>query len=121
MSVETIIIGVIGLAFIVLVIFLVMTLQRLRRVLKTSDRVLKQVHYLLHNISEPSEELIENCNKLVMDVKKKSDGLDVIFRPLYNIKKERHETHKGYDKIGQILECVAEGVELFGKIKKEMK
>lgn len=113
-----IIVGVIGVAFILLVIFFIMTLLRLRRLMKTGDRVLKKVDHLLHALSEPSVELINNSNKLVMDIKKKSEGLDVIFRPLYGLKKHGH---KGYEKISELLEFVAEGVQLFSKIKKEMK
>ena len=116
-----IIIGVIGIAFILLVIFLIMTLQRLRRVMKTADRILTKADHLLHNISEPSVELIQNSNKLVMDVKKKSEALDVVFRPLYGLKKERPEEHTGYKKISELLEYVVEGIQLFNKIKKEMK
>jgi hypothetical protein len=56
-----------------------------------------------------------------MDVKKKSEALDVIFRPLYCLKKERSEEPTGYKKISEILELVIEGVQLFSKIKKEMK
>ena len=116
-----IIIGVIGIAFIILVIFLIMTLLRLRRVLKTANRILMKADHLLHDLSEPTVELIDNSNKLVMDIKKKSEGLDVIFRPLYGLKKERPEEHTGYKKISEILEYVVEGVQLFSKIKKEMK
>jgi len=116
-----IIIGVIGIAFILLVIFLIMTLLRLRRFIKTADRVLTKADHLLHAISEPTVELIQNSNKLVMDVKKKSEALDVIFRPLYCLKKERSEEPTAYKKISEILELVIEGVQLFSKIKKEMK
>ena len=116
-----IIIGVIAIAFILLVIFLIMTLQRLRRFIKTADRVLTKTDHLLHALSEPTAELIHNSNKLVMDVKKKSEALDVIFRPLYALKKERSEEHTGYKKISELLEFVVEGIQLFSKIKKEMK
>ncbi len=116
-----IIVGVVGLAFILLVIFLIMTLQRLRRVMKKTDRLLTETHRLVHTLSEPSAELLHNTNKLVVDIKKKSEGLDVLFRPLYNLKKEKTEGHKGYEKIAELLECAVEGVRLFNKIRNEMK
>jgi hypothetical protein len=116
-----IIVGIIGIAFIVLVVFCVIALQRFRKVIKKTDYVLKEVHYLLHSITEPSVELIENTNKLVLDVKKKSEGLDVLFGPLYCLKKERSGGHKGCEKICDLLGYVAEGIQLFNKIKNEMK
>jgi len=120
MTIE-IIVGIIGIAFILLVIFCIMTLLRLRKLIKKTDRVLTEVHHLLHAVSEPSVELIHNTNKLIIDIKKKSEGLDVLFRPLYGLKKERSEEHKGYEKIYGLLECIVEGVQLFSKIKNEMK
>jgi uncharacterized protein YoxC len=116
-----IIVGAIGASFVVLVIFLIMTLYRLRKVMKKTDRVLTEAHHLLHTLSEPSVELIHNTNKLVVDVKKKSEGLDVIFRPLYDLKKERSEGSKGFEKICDLLECAIEGARLFIKIKNERK
>lgn len=116
-----IIVGTIGAAFVVLVVFLIMTLQRLRKVMKKTDRLLTEVNHLVHAVAEPSVELVHNTNKLVVDVKKKSEGLDVLFRPLYGIKKERPEGHKGVDKICELLECAIEGVRLFTKIRNEMK
>lgn len=113
-----IIAGVVAIAFVLLVVFLIITLQKLRKVIKKTDRVLSEVHRVLRDFSEPGVELIDNTNKLILDVKKKSEGLDVIFRPLYTYKKEGH---KGYEKICDLLGCVAEGVRLFSKIKNEMK
>jgi len=116
-----IIVGVIGISFVLLVVFSIVTLQRLRKVIKKTDRVLTEAHYLLYTLSEPSTELIHNANRLLLDIKKKSEGLDVIFRPLYDLKKEKSEGHKGVEKICDLLECVVAGIQLFSKIKNEMK
>jgi uncharacterized protein YoxC len=113
-----IIVGIIAIAFVLLVIFSIITLHRLRKVMKKTDRVLTDAHHLLHALSEPSVELVHNTNKLVVDIKKKSEGLDVLFRPLYGLKKEKTEAH---EKLSGLLECVIEGVQLFQKIKNEMK
>jgi uncharacterized protein YoxC len=116
-----IIVSVIGFAFIVLVVFFIMTLHRLRKVMKKTDRVLTDVHHLLHDLSEPSIELIHNTNKLIVDVKKKSEGLDAIFSALHGLKKEKIEGSKGFKKICDLLEYALEGARIFSKIKTEMK
>lgn len=118
MTIE-IIFGLFGVCFAILVVFLIMTLLKLCKVLKKADRVLVEVQRLIHGISDPSIKLIHNSNKLVTDVQKKSEGLDVLFRPLYGIKKSKKS--KGNDKIFGLLECAIEGVQLFSKIKSEMK
>ena len=117
-----IIVGIIGLAFIAMVVFIIIALQRLRKVIKKTDRVLSEVHHFVRSMSEPSVELLDNSNKLVMDIKKKSEGLDVLFHPLYHLKKEKSEGHhKGLEKVCDLLGYVTEGIQLFQKIKNEMK
>lgn len=111
-------VGIIAIAFVVLVVFLVITLKRLRKVMKKTERVLSDVHQTLNALSNPSIELVQNTNRLIIDVKKKSEGLDFLFRPLYSLKKSEGHTA---DKIGDIAQFVAEGIQLFNKIKKEMK
>lgn len=116
-----VIVGAIGIAFILLVVFSIITLQRLRKTVKKTDRVLTEIHYLLRSLSEPSVDLVHNANKLILDVKKKSEGLDVIFRPLYCLKKEKSERDTTFEKIIELVGCVAEGIQVCRKIKKEMK
>ena len=115
-----IIVGAIGLTFAILVIFLILTLQDMRKTLKKADRILSDVHKTLDAISEPSTHLIHNMNKLTLDIKKKADGLDVLFHPLYAMKKEEGEK-KGHDTLTEVMECIAGGIRLFYKLKNEMK
>lgn len=115
------IVGGICVAFIVLVVFLIITLQKVRKLMKKADRVLTEAHITMHTLSEPSLTLVENANDLIVDIKEKSEGLDVLFRPLYTMKKEKSHTKNSYEKISEIMECVAEGVRLFSKIKNEIK
>ena len=114
------IVGSIGVAFILLTVFFIITLLRLQKVIKKTDLVLKETHHLIRSISEPSVELIENTNELILDVKKKSEGIDVIFQPLYNLKREKSNVHR-FDKICELVGCIADGIELFRKIKNEIK
>ncbi|MBX9923845.1 MAG: DUF948 domain-containing protein [Rhabdochlamydiaceae bacterium] len=116
-----VVVGVIGSAFVVLVVFLVIALQRLLKVIKKSDVLLSELHDVLNDFSSPSLELVENTNALIVDIQKKSEGLDCLFRPLYAIKKEKFEQSNGAEKISGLIECLAEGVRFFGKIKNEMK
>jgi uncharacterized protein YoxC len=120
MSIETGV-GIVAIAFSMLVIFLFVTLNRLLRVIKKTDRVLTEASHLLRSISEPTVDLIENTNKLIVDVKKKSEGLDILFHPLYGLKKEKPERSKSSERLYEILGCALEGIQLFNKIKKEMK
>ena len=108
-----IILGIIGLAFVVLVIFVVITLQRLGRAIHRTEHVLKEVQDVLRDLSGPCVELMDNANKLILSVKKKSEGLDVLFAPLYGLKKEKHEEHHGVEKIGDLLNYLNEGIHLF--------
>lgn len=105
-----IIAGAVGTAFIILVIFLILTLQKYRNVAKEAER-------LLRSMTDPTRELVENTNELVVDLKKKSEGLDIIFQPLYSLKKRPSNS----EKIGDLLNCVGQGIQLFSKIKNEMK
>ncbi len=112
-----IIVGGIALAFIVLVVFLVLTLQETRKTLRKVDRILTDAHHLLDAVSEPSVHVIHNLNKLTLDIKKKSAGLDVLFRPLYAMNKEDPQEH---DKLSEIMGCLAEAIRLFRRVKNEI-
>ncbi|MBX9838699.1 MAG: DUF948 domain-containing protein [Silvanigrellaceae bacterium] len=116
-----IIASITGVAFIAIAISVIITLKRVRNFIKKTDSVLKEVQNTLRSLSEPSIELIHDTNKLILDVKKKSESLDPIFHPLYNLKKERSEGPKGFEKICDLLGYVSEGIQLFSKIKDEIK
>lgn len=120
MTIE-LIVGVIGIAFIVLVIFFIITLQGLRKTAERTEQTMKEAHHLLRELSEPTVELIENTNKLVEDVKKKCEALDVLFHPLNAFRNNRSEKPNGLEKICCVLGFVEEGIQLYKKIKKEMK
>lgn len=116
-----IIVGAIAVAFAALVIFLILTLQDTRKTLKKTDRILTDIHKTLEAISEPSADLIQSVNKLTLDIKKKSEGIDVLFRPLYAMKEEPRRERSVANEIPEVIALVAEGVRLFGKIKSEFK
>ncbi len=100
-----IIIGVIALAFVVLVIFAILALQDLRKALKKTDKVLTDVHKALGPVSEASVDLLHNVNKLI-----------------HPRSREHHADGKrDNEKISEIIECVADGVRLFNKIKDGIK
>jgi uncharacterized protein YoxC len=111
-----IIAGVAAVAFVILVIFLVLTLRDTRRTLKKADRILSDVHKALDAVAEPAEHLVQSLNKLTLDLKKKSEGLDVLFRPLYGMREGKEE----HDGLCNIVECVGGAIRLFKKIKKEV-
>lgn|ERR1700722_18134770 len=79
-------IGAISIAFIVLVIYLVITLR--------------------------------NVNGLLIDLKEKSATLNVFFRPLKLWNKKKAQGR--YEKIGEIVTFITEGMVLFNKLKKKI-
>ena len=112
-----IIVGIIGAAFIVLSIFIIITLQRFRKTAKKFDRILSDVDHLIRSVTNPSVELIDNANKLIVDVKKKSEGLDVLFHPLYSLKRVGKKMHVHQDTLDTVVDWVAIGVSLWKKLK----
>lgn len=116
-----IIVGIIAVTLIITAIIFIIISHKLARVIKKTDHVLSGANHLMRSLSDPTSELIHNSNKLVLDVKKKSESLDVIFRPLYGFKKVKSGHHDGLEKVGEILCCITEGIQLFSKIKKELK
>jgi uncharacterized protein YoxC len=111
-----IILGVSALAFVILVIFLILALRDARRTLKKADRMMNDVHKIIDEVSEPSVHLIQNLNKLTLDIKKKSEGIDLLFRPFYGMQKGDH----GHDSFSEIVGCISCATQLFRKIKKEV-
>jgi uncharacterized protein YoxC len=87
-------VAVIAVAFVALVVFLIMTLCNLIKTLK-------------------------NVNELTTDIKKKSESLNFLFRPLFKMNKERKEENKNdnYEKASIMMNYMAEGILLFKKLK----
>jgi uncharacterized protein YoxC len=94
---------------------LIITLVRLRKTLKKCDQVLNDTHHLLSALKEPTLETVQHINKLTADITKKSEGLDVLFRPLYAIKKEKPEG----DKFAHLIEFIIQGVQIFNTFRKK--
>lgn len=115
------IVGIIAVAFVALVVFTIIALQNLCKTMKKADRTLAEVHKVLDTLSGPGLELTHNANKLIVDVKKKSEALDVLFRPLYALRREKSDPKNKYEKVSEVMEFVAEGVRLFSIIKDDIK
>ena len=86
--------------------------------MKKTERVLSEAQHLLHGLSEPSVELIHNSNKLVVDIKKNQKDSMCYF--VHFILKKGHDGHH-LEKVGDIAAFVVEGIQLFNKIRDEMK
>lgn len=88
-------VGVIALAFVVLVVYLVLTLIKVIRLLKTT-------------------------NDIAVDLKKKSETLNVFFQPLKKFDKKKSDLkNRKYDKIAEIISFATDGIALFNKLKKK--
>ena len=114
-----IIVGVIALAFATLVVFFIFTLQNARKTLKKTDKILSDIHKTLDAIAEPSAHLVSNVDKLAVDIKKKSEGLDILFHPLYAMNRKKGDG-KQESKFSEIVGWVGEAIRLFQKIKNEI-
>jgi len=113
-------VAAITLAFIVLVVFLVITLRRSCLTLKKTKQVLVKIEHDLDHLTVESLKLIKNTNELTIDIKKKSEALNFLFRPLFHLnKKAEHSSHpeNAADKTAEILRYLSSGVELFNKIR----
>lgn len=108
-------VAVIAFAFLLLVIFVIFSLRDARRIGKKVERLLLDAHKTL----EKSEHLIHNTDELVVDMKKKAKGLDVLFTPLYALH-NLHNEKKEPSKLTAIFECAAEVVQLIKKIKNDI-
>ena len=114
-----IIVGVIALALVFLVIFIILALKRMHTSLNHMDRIMGETKKAVEEISEPAEHLVQNLNKLTVDIKKKSEGLDILFHPLYALQGKK--TDKTDDRLTAIVECVADVASFLQKIKTAIK
>ncbi len=87
-------VGIISVAFVVLVIYLVITLTKLNEMLKTT-------------------------NDLALDLKEKSQALNVFFRPLSGFGKKTDKKHRKSNKIAEIIQFATDGIALFNAFKKK--
>ena len=88
-------VGVISVAFVVLVVYLVLTLRKVDRLLNTT-------------------------NDLALDIKEKSETLNIFFRPLAKLgKKKADPKHRKHGEIVDIVDFVTDGVILFNKLIKK--
>ena len=71
-------IGIISIAFVILVVYLVITLIKVIEILKQMKR--STIHV---------DQLLKTANDLTLDVKKKSEALDVFFQPLTRLNKKK--------------------------------
>jgi len=113
-----IIVGVIALTLAILSVFCILSLHDTRKTLKKTDRLLLDLDKSLQHLTEKGLELMDNANKLTLDIQKKSEALNVLFRHLHLMKPRPEES---LQKIGQIIDFVSGGVNLFIKLKDEIK
>ncbi|MDR2539360.1 MAG: DUF948 domain-containing protein [Chlamydiales bacterium] len=113
-------IAVSTLAFVVLVVFLVMTLRSSCATLKKAKHTLTKVEGDLKEISTESVTLLKNVNDLTVDVKEKSESLNFLFAPLLKLSHGKsHKTKNSYEKLTEVINYVADAVILLKKIKDE--
>ncbi|HSW85918.1 MAG TPA: DUF948 domain-containing protein [Rhabdochlamydiaceae bacterium] len=112
-------VAVISFAFVILVVFLIITLKNAAASLKQTKHILNKLEHELVDISGESVKLIKVANELTTDIKKKTESLNFLFRPLFKINKEKSEEdeHDNYAKVSNIMNYISQGILLFKKLK----
>lgn len=95
--------GVASIAFVILVVFLVIALCHIIQTLKQSKHMIK------------------NVNDLALDLKEKSESLNLFFRPLEKLSKKKTEGKhlKTYEKAAEVINFATDGILLFNKLKRK--
>lgn len=122
-------VGAIALAFVILVIYLILTLRQSCKTLTKTQHLISEVQKDIKAISVPSVELVGHINELTKDIQRKSKALDALVRPFLAIKQEHAETShhhdkkssNTFDKIAEIMEYLTYGIVLFNQIKEGVK
>lgn len=114
-------ISVIAAAFVLLVIFLIINLRTANLTIKKSKHLLTKLEHELSEASIEGVNLMKHLNALTLDVHKKVQSLDFIFRPLerFNEKSAKTVSNDPFEKISQILGFIADGMVLIKKMKGE--
>lgn len=126
-------VAVIAIAWVILVIYLAITLTQLKKVLQNSNRSLEKVEQMLHPIDVQTTRLLETTNLLAENIAEKSKALDPLFHSISQLTESADEvvtkfrkTHgdnsfkeKRSNKLDDILELAAMGMLLWSKYKKK--
>ncbi|KAG6559694.1 Bacterial protein of unknown function (DUF948) [Candidatus Rhabdochlamydia oedothoracis] len=103
-------------AFVILVIFLIMTLRNSCATLKKTKNTLTKVEGELKEISAESLTLLKNVNDLTVDIKEKSEALNFLFDPLLKLSHGKsHKAKNSYEKLTEVINYVADAVILLKK------
>ncbi len=104
-------IAIASLAFVVLVVFLIITLLHMRRTLRS-------IRKDLHHVSIEAVRLMHKIDGLTSDIKTKSESLNFVFRPLQALNKPRKEAS---DTAAEVVDWLTVSLVLFEKIKAAVK
>lgn len=140
-------IAVIAVAFVILVIYLIVLTNALRRTLHQVDHTLVDVRKQLDEIGGQAKKVVEHTNQVSFDVKRKMESLDSVFHAIGQVgdilehktlaikkdlsfERENKHTHVNFsedhhkvstyefNKFADILELIGAGLRVWQKIKK---
>jgi uncharacterized protein YoxC len=113
-------VGIIAVAFLGLVIFLIKVLLTANSTLRQSRLTMMHVQKEVQDLSEESQKLLKTVNGLTSDIKEKSASLNFLFRPMTNLSKEsRHKAkhhEEEHDTVIDIVDWVSSGIFLYKKL-----
>ncbi|MFN4173841.1 MAG: DUF948 domain-containing protein [Parachlamydiaceae bacterium] len=116
-------VAIIALSFAVLVVYLILTLNSVRKTLKNTDRTLLEFHHEFKGLSQSTQKVAEN-------VLSKAKSLDPIFHSLYEIGSVAEKRAENYrlsalkeksESIEQIAQLAVIGLNLWNAYKKGRK
>jgi Na+-translocating ferredoxin:NAD+ oxidoreductase RnfC subunit len=110
-------VAVIAGAFLLLSVFLVISLLN-------TNKTVKALQKDIHHLSNETVKLVENTDEFVTDVKRKSQAMNFLFRPFMNRERAHREERshsKAEDTVAAAIDWVVTGVDLLNQIKGYLK
>lgn len=89
-------------------------------ILLKTQKALDAARHDLHKVSTEAVELMKKLDELVVDIKSKTDSLDLIFNPLKALGKGRRRGEAA-GTVSEVVEWVGTSLDLYNKIKHAVK
>ncbi|GGD09850.1 DUF948 domain-containing protein [Pontibacillus salipaludis] len=80
-----------AIAFVVLVVYLVLTLRKVMTTLAETEETLSDVRKSVNGITEEAEELLNEANQISVDVKGKMEAVDPLIESAHDVGDMIHE------------------------------
>jgi uncharacterized protein YoxC len=96
-------VGIIAIAFVFLVFFIVKTLKSVRGSLEQLTSTMVHMEQQLDVISKESTELLRNTNEITVDIKNKSQSLEALFHSVENAGQAMQQVTSSFKQVSSTL------------------